>query len=66
VHARTPRPIVQKLNADFVRATRSTSEKLIQAGAEPVGSTSQEFAVFLGNEIKKWGKVVRDAGIKPD
>jgi hypothetical protein len=35
-------------------------------GAEPVGSTPQEFAAFIGAESTRWGKVVRDAGIRAD
>jgi tripartite-type tricarboxylate transporter receptor subunit TctC len=35
-------------------------------GAEPVGSTPQQFAVFLKAEMQRWSSVIRDAGIKPE
>ena len=38
-------------------------EKLSAAGAEPVGSTVQQFASFVKAEYDKWGKVVKQAGI---
>jgi tripartite-type tricarboxylate transporter receptor subunit TctC len=33
-------------------------------GAQPVGGTSQEYAAFIASEIRKWEKVIRDAGVK--
>ena len=35
-------------------------------GAEAVVSSPPEFAAFLKAEMQKWGKVIRDAGIKPE
>ena len=42
------------------------SERFRLDGAEPVGSTPQEFAAFLKAETQKWTKVIRDAGIKAE
>ena len=39
---------------------------LLAQGVEGVGSTPEAFAVFLGSELKKWARGVRDAGIRPD
>jgi tripartite-type tricarboxylate transporter receptor subunit TctC len=63
-----PRSVLQKLNADFVGAIHDTAvtERLLQAGAEPAANTSQAFGLFLANEIRKWTKVMADAGIRPD
>ena len=63
-----PRPVLQKLNADFGLAIHdaAVTEKLLQAGAEPVAGTSQAFGLFLASEVRKWGRVMADAGIRPD
>lgn len=64
--ARTPRTIIDRLNGEMVRALKSPDlrEKLLAAGAEPVGTTPEEYTAFVQNEIAKWGKVIRAAGIK--
>ena len=38
-------------------------ERLAGMGVEPMGGTPAEFATFLDAEIKKWGEVVRGAGV---
>ena len=65
--ANTPRDIVAKLHAAAVHAVQDPATKalLIGAGAEPVGSTPEEFGAVIGNDLKKWGKVIKDAGIEP-
>ena len=64
--ARTPRPIIAKLNAAAVAAMRApeVQEKLAPQGAILIGNTPEEFTAFMGSEIVKWGKVVQAAGIK--
>ena len=63
-----PRDILQNLNADFVGAVHDSAvtERLLQAGAEPVANTSQAFGLFLASEIRKWTGVMAAAGIHPD
>ena len=41
-------------------------EKIIQSGAEVRGSTVQEYAAFLQTESQRWGKAIKDAGLKPE
>jgi tripartite-type tricarboxylate transporter receptor subunit TctC len=41
-------------------------ERLSSQGAEPVGSSPDEWAAFIRIEIDKWGKVVKAAKMKPD
>jgi tripartite-type tricarboxylate transporter receptor subunit TctC len=64
--AKTPRPIVSKLNADIVAALRTPQirESFAQHGAEPIGDTPEQFADRIQTEISKWAKVVKDAGVR--
>jgi tripartite-type tricarboxylate transporter receptor subunit TctC len=64
--ARTPRPIVDRLNAEFVRAlnTPDLRERLKGMGADPVGNTPEQYTDYVQNEIIKWGRVIKTAGIK--
>jgi len=66
--AGTPREIVTKLHGEIVKilAAPDTREKLSSDGAEPVGSTPEQFAAFIRAETDKWGKVVKAAGIQPE
>ena len=63
--AGTPPEIVQKFSRDAARHVRSPEmmERLTALGAEPVGSTPEEFMAFIKSEADKWSRVIRDAGI---
>jgi tripartite-type tricarboxylate transporter receptor subunit TctC len=62
---KTPRTIIVKLNQVSVNIVRSaeTVERLAAMGNEPVGSTPEEFDRHIREEIPKWAKVIRGAGI---
>jgi tripartite-type tricarboxylate transporter receptor subunit TctC len=64
--AKTPRAIVERLNGAVVRALASPDlrNKLTGDGADPVGNTPEQYAAFVQNEIAKWAKVIKAAGIK--
>jgi tripartite-type tricarboxylate transporter receptor subunit TctC len=66
--AKTPRTVINRLNAEVVKALRvpSVRESLASQGAEPVGSTPEEYDAFVRSEIAKWQKVCREAGIQPE
>lgn len=66
--AKTPKPIVDKLNAAFREAIddKELSAKLIAIGIEPVTSSPDELRTFMVAEIKKWTKIVTDAKIEPE
>jgi len=68
VPARTPPPVVARLNAEFLKALRApdVQERLKASFLEPWGSTSEEFGRFIESEHKKWGDAARAAGIQPE
>ena len=41
-------------------------ERLLAQGAEPVGSTPAQFATVIGDDMRKWGKIVRETGAKAE
>jgi tripartite-type tricarboxylate transporter receptor subunit TctC len=65
--AGTPQDIVAKLGSEVAAILRQPDihERLSKEGADPVGSTPQEFGRFMQSEIEKWRKVIRAAGIRP-
>jgi len=65
--AGTPQDIVTKLSVEVAAILKhpETNERLSREGADPVGSTPQEFGRFMQSEIEKWRKVIRTAGIQP-
>jgi tripartite-type tricarboxylate transporter receptor subunit TctC len=64
--AGTPKAIIAKINRDVVYSLRLEEAKtaLLAQGAEAVPTTPEEFGAFLKQEIGKWGKVIKEAGIK--
>jgi tripartite-type tricarboxylate transporter receptor subunit TctC len=65
VPSATPRAIVQKIQADSVRALNAPKarSRILELGNEVVGSTPDEFNAFIASDMKTWSKVIRDAGI---
>jgi tripartite-type tricarboxylate transporter receptor subunit TctC len=66
--AGTPKDVVALLATAIGKAARSPDirQKLLDQGAEPVGSTPEEFGVLLKDEVAKWREVVRAAGLKAE
>ncbi len=66
--AGTPREIVQRLYTEIAKSLRAgdVRERLAADGAEPVGSTPEQFAAFIRAEIDKWARVAKAAGIRPE
>jgi tripartite-type tricarboxylate transporter receptor subunit TctC len=66
--AGTPRDIVQKLADGIIRATRDPEvrRRMLEQGAEPVGSTPEEFAKLLREEVARWAEVVKISGARAD
>ena len=68
VRAGTPKPIVDKLNAEVVRilASPDVQEKLRGLGAEPSPTTSDEMAAIMKKDAERWGKIIKSTGMKAD
>ena len=66
--ARTPAGAIERLHGDIVRilAQPEFRERLQAQGFDLVGSSPEEFRAAIQSEIAKWGKVVRDAGIRTE
>jgi tripartite-type tricarboxylate transporter receptor subunit TctC len=64
--ARTPREIISALHGAAVKALKdpATRTRLTALGAEPVGSTPEEFGKLIAREQKLWAKVVKESGAK--
>jgi len=64
--AATPRPIIDKLAGVLMKMphTPDMKKRLADLGAEPVGSTPDEFNKFLHDETAQWAEVIKAAGIK--
>jgi tripartite-type tricarboxylate transporter receptor subunit TctC len=68
VPAGTPRPIIDTLHRELVRAYNSPEVKsqVVATGSYVAADTPEEFAAFIRAENEKWGKVIREAKIKAE
>ncbi|MEN9782763.1 MAG: hypothetical protein RJA24_106, partial [Pseudomonadota bacterium] len=66
--AGTPRPAIDRVLGALKTSLsdQATRERLSGEGADPVGSTPEEYDQFTRTEIEKWIKVARAAGIQPE
>jgi len=64
--AGVPRTIIDKVNADLVRAlaTQDVKNKLGELGVEAVSSTPEQFGQFMASETARWGKLVKEANLR--
>lgn len=65
VPAKTPKPVIDKLHAEVVKAAKSPEfqEKMNTAGFVLVASTPDEFNKLIKSESDRWGKLVKEANI---
>jgi tripartite-type tricarboxylate transporter receptor subunit TctC len=65
VPARTPRPVIERLHTEVVKALRSKDleARLLAEGSEIGGISPEAFALHIKSEIAKWTQVVKDANI---
>jgi len=66
--AKTPAPVVAKLNAAFTAALKDPEigRKLLAAGAVPAPTTPEELGDILKVDLARWGKIIKERGIKID
>lgn len=64
--AATPQPVLAKLQSAAAEALKSpeVKDKLAAQSVIAVGNSSAEFSAYVQNEIDRWGKVIKEAGIK--
>jgi tripartite-type tricarboxylate transporter receptor subunit TctC len=64
--AGTPKPIVDRMHAEVLKVlnNKEARERLSAQGMDIVASSSTEFARFIGGEVERWAKVVKDNNIK--
>ena len=68
VPAATPRDVVQKLNAEtvYVLTQPAARDQFLKLGVEIVADTPEQFYEFLKTENARWGKLVKDLGLKAE
>jgi tripartite-type tricarboxylate transporter receptor subunit TctC len=68
VPAGTPRPIIDRLNAEFnkVLAMPEIRQAMLERGYEPVGGDPARFSQHIRSETAKWGPVVKQIGLQID
>jgi len=64
--AKTPAAIVARMQRDVARVVRlpEVKQKLLEQGADSVGSSSEELERVVKAELRRWAQVIHDAGIK--
>jgi tripartite-type tricarboxylate transporter receptor subunit TctC len=65
VAAKTPRPIIDRLNREFGRALTipDIKEALLRNGLEAAPGTPEAFGAYMKSEYEKWGKLIAEVGI---
>jgi tripartite-type tricarboxylate transporter receptor subunit TctC len=66
--AGTPMAIVNRLSTEIQRCMQQpeVKAKFLSAGVESVGTTPERFAAIVKAEMAKWGKLIKDTGIRAD
>ena len=64
----TPDAVIARLQSEISRIVKvpEVRDRFLALGAEPVGSTPEQFAAFYRNEVLKWAKVVKESGAQID
>ena len=64
--AGVPRPIIDKVNADLIRAlaTQNVKTRLGELAVEAQSSTPEQFSAFMASETARWGKLIKEVGLR--
>jgi tripartite-type tricarboxylate transporter receptor subunit TctC len=54
------------LNSELVKAAHDPAyqKQMVTLGVEAISSTPQEFGAFIGSEVAKWGRAIRESGAR--
>ena len=65
--AKTPRPIIDRVHAETVKALKNPAvlQRLAASGSEPIGEGPEAFDKHIRAEIARWNKVLTAAGVQP-
>ena len=68
VPAGTPHEVISRLNQDIAKAVRSPElrQRWIEQGFEPRVTTTDGLAAAIQSDVDKWGRIVRQAGIRAE
>ncbi len=66
--AKTPKPIVAKLNSEITRILKTPQmrDRIAQQGGEAIAGSPEELGKLMRDDLKKWAAVAKQAGIKPE
>ncbi len=65
---KTPTEVIAKLSDTVQRIAKEQAfrDKMFEIGSEPLGDTPEQFRATINQDIQRWGKIVKDAGIKAE
>lgn len=68
IPVKTPKPVLAKLNAEFDRILKlqDVRDRMFDLGLDPVGGSAESFGVFVKEDIARWAKVIKEAGVKAE
>jgi tripartite-type tricarboxylate transporter receptor subunit TctC len=68
VPAATPRDLINRLYGDISKVLQQTEfrDRIVNMGADVIGSTPEQFGAFMQAESAKWGRVIKEAHIKAE
>ena len=68
VPAGTPNEVISRLNQDISKVVRSSEirQRWIDQGLEPRVTTSDELSAAIKSDVDKWGRIIRDVGIRSE
>ena len=66
--AKTPAPLLAKINEDYNRVLADTvvKERFGEAAIDTVGGSSSTFATYVTGELRRWAKLAADTGIRAE
>ena len=64
----TPKPVIKRLYDEVARALAAPdmAERLAVSGLEPGGNTPEQFRKKIEEELQRWARVIKDAGLRPE